>query len=319
MQASPTRSLLSSFYRVLRVALLAAIVVYLAWQIHSGRAALASLELRWNAIDVAGALLAAVVAYQSLLLGWLLLLRKTGYYRSSRLVDYTRIWWVSYLYRYVPGKVLLLIERARMGAAVDIPPAAGAALTIIETLLAILAGSTVSLFAVAYYADFDASVVVGIAVIAVGAVLLLPLAYRVFCALPIVDRRYPELASVALRSRDILVTVIPYLAHYLLLGLSFFLLSRNLGLFTLSDLPGLCGIYALSHVISLIAVIAPGGLGVREGAFAVQLGRIVPAGVAEALAVGIRVWFMLIELGCYFVVLACCPPLPGDKRAERAS
>ena len=126
-------------------------------------------------------------------------------------------------------------------------------------------------------------------------------------------------SSVALRSRDILVTVIPYLIHYLLLGLSFFLLSRALDLFSWSDLLGLCGIYALSHVVSLIALIAPGGLGVREGAFAVQLGRIVPAGVAEALAIGIRVWFILIKLMCYFVVLVSCPAVPGDKRAERAS
>ena len=319
MQASPPRSLLSSLYSVLRVALLAAIVAYLAWQIYAGRAALASLELRWNALDIAGALLAAVVAYQSLVFGWLLLLRKTGYYKASHLVDYARIWWVSYLYRYVPGKVLLLVERARMGAAVGIPPAAGAAITIIETLLAILAGSAISLLAVAYYAGFDESIVVGIVTLMVGAIFLLPIGYRMFCALPIVERRYPELTSVALRTRDILVTVIPYLIHYLLLGISFFLLSRSLDLFTWSDLPGLCGIYALSHVISLIAVIAPGGLGVREGAFAVQLSRVVPAGVAEALAIGIRVWFMLIELACYCVVLVFCPALPGDKRAERAS
>ena len=272
-----------------------------------------------NALDIGGALLSAVLAYQCLVFGWLLLLRKAGYYKALHLVDYARIWWVSYIYRYVPGKVLLLVERARMGAAVGIPPAAGAAITIVETLLAILAGSAMSLLAVAYYAGFDESVVIGVAVLMVGAIFLLPLAYRMFCTVPIVERRYPELATVALRSRDILVTVIPYLIHYLLLGTSFFLLSRSLDLFTWSDLPGLCGIYALSHVISLIAVIAPGGLGVREGAFAVQLSRVVPVGIAEALAIGIRVWFTLIELVCYFVVLVSCPALPGDKRAERAS
>jgi len=80
-------------------------------------------------------------------------------------------------------------------------------------------------------------------------------------------------------------------------------LSRNLELLTWATLPGLCGIYALSHVVGLIALFAPGGLGVREGALAVQLGRLLPSGIAEALAIGIRIWFTLIELLCYFVVL----------------
>jgi len=293
----------SRVYGAVRLVLVVAIVGYLFWQVYSGRSALTSLRPQWDKLSLAGAFLSAVAAYQCLFVGWIILLRRTGHYSAGQVKSYLRIWWVSFLYRYVPGKLLLAVERARMGSAVGIPPAAGAALTVVETLLSILAGSAVSLLAVTYFTEADAPVFVGAAGFAIFAVFAFPAGFRVLCGLRFVKSRYPELASVALGSGDILVSVLPYILHYLLLGLSFFLLSRNLELLTWATFPGLCGIYALSHVIGLIALFAPGGLGVREGALAVQLGRLLPSGVAEALAIGVRIWFTLIELLCYFVVL----------------
>ena len=304
------RTTWSRVYGVVRVVLVVAIVGYLCWQMYSGRSALTSLRPQWDILSLGGAFLSAIVAYQCLFVGWVMLLRRTGHYSTGQVKNYLRIWWVSYLYRYVPGKVLLAVERARMGSAVGIPPAAGAALTVVETLLAILAGGAVSLLAVAYYTEADASVVIGAASLAIVAVFVFPAGFRVLCGLRFVRTRYPELASVALSSGDILVSVLPYILHYLLLGLSFFLLSHNLQLFSWQALPGLFGIYALSHVVSLIALFAPGGLGVREGALAVQLGRLLPTGIAEALAIGIRIWFTLIELLCYFFVLLISPSRP---------
>ena len=309
-----SRPLRSRIYRVGRVIVLLGIVGFLAWQIFAGQDAIKSLTLQWDGLSLVGALIAGLLAYQCLFLGWLMLLVRTGHFESGRLGLHARIWWVSYLYRYVPGKILLLVERARMGSAVGVPPVAGAALTIIETILAILAGSAVSLIGVSYYVEVNDNLVFGVVILSVGTVFLFPSAYRLLCGLPIVKTKFPELQSVALRSRDVLAVVVPYLLHYLLLGTSFFLMSRNLQLFSWSMLPGLCGIYALAHVVSLLALIAPGGLGVREGAFAIQLGRFVPQGAAEALAIGARVWFTLIELICYVGVVLFCPALPDINR-----
>jgi len=305
----------SRIWRVARVILLAAIIGYLGWQVYSGRSTLVSLRLEWDALSLVGALVSALVAYQCLFLAWVILLRRSGYYSAGQLGQYLRIWWVSYLYRYVPGKVLLVAERARMGSAVGVPFAAGAALTIVETLLAILAGCAVSLLAVSYYAADDSRLLTVAIIFALGAVFLFPAGFRLLCNLPPIKKRYPELRSVAFGTRDIITAVIPYIFHYLLLGLSFFLVSRSLNLFSWMDLPGLCGIYALSHVISLVALVAPGGLGVRESALAVQLGRFAPTGVAEALAIGLRIWFTVVELICYLGVLVFCPPLPEAEPA----
>lgn len=309
-----TSKLLSSrVYESVRATLLVAIVGYLAWQIYAGRSALASLRPDWDALTLAGAFLSAVVAYQCLVLGWLLLLRRSGHYAEGRLRQYLRIWWVSYLYRYVPGKVLLVVERSRLGVAVDIPPVVGAALTVVETLLAILAGVAVSLFAVFYHSADDGRMLGGVVILAGAAIFIFPPALRWLCRIPALRSRHPELESVEFGYSDILISIIPYLFHYLLLGLSFSLVSRGLHAFSWSAMLGLCGVYALSHVISLVALLAPGGLGVREGALAVQLGRTLPTGIAEALAIGIRVWFTAVELISYAAVLLFCPAASSSE------
>ena len=234
--------MLSLIYGVVRLILLSAIVGYLGWQVYSGRTQLASLGPEWGVASLAGALLSAFIAYQCLFLGWVILLRRSGHYSAGQIGHYLRIWWVSYIYRYVPGKVLLVVERARMGTAVGIPPAAGAALTVVETLLAILAGSAVSLLAISYYTAADSQVLVGVGLLVVAAVLLFPAGFRFLLGLPFVRDKFPELESVAFRSRDILAAVVPYILFYLLSGLSLFLVSRSLNLFPLSALAGLCGI-----------------------------------------------------------------------------
>ena len=114
---------------------LVGILAYLAWQIVAGWTAIESLNPRWDGLYVAGAFVSGFVAYQCLLFGWLILLRRTGHFRKGQLGLYARVWWVSYLYRYVPGKVLLLVERARMGSTIGVPAAAGAALTIVQRIL----------------------------------------------------------------------------------------------------------------------------------------------------------------------------------------
>ena len=290
-------------YRVFGALALLGIIAWLGFSIYSGRDALATLEPNWNVAELLLSAACAFVAFQALCVAWLMMLARTGYLERTRKRQFARVWWLSYMYRYLPGKVMLVVERARLGRQLGIPAAAGAAMPVIETLLSILAGVTVSLLAIAYFAPDDSRLLLGLVGAAIVVVLLLPTVYRRICKLSFIDRRYPELASVALGRRDLLVLILPYLCHYLLLGLSFFLLARTVHPLTLADLPGFCGIYALSHSMGIVAVFAPAGLGVRDGALAIQLEQLVPAGIAGALTVAVRAWFTAIELASYFLVM----------------
>ena len=191
------------------------------------------------------------------------------------------------------------------------------ALAIVETLLATLSGAWVSLLAISYYVGNPERLLGGGVLLSLGVLLMLPVGYRLLCRLPMIRQRYPELGAVDLRFRDVLVAIVPYILHFLLLGLSFFLWSRSIELFPWSVFPGLCGIYALSHVVGLVTLISPGGLGVREGVLSVQLGRLVAPGIAEIIAVGVRVWFTLVELICLGGVLVFYPRPPrGGGESE---
>lgn len=313
----PPRAPWARVYAAVRALLLAGIFAYLAWRIVIGWPAVAAAGFRWDWLELTGALFAGLAAFQCLLVGWLNLLRKVGCFKSRHLGLYAHIWWVSYIYRYVPGKVLLVVERARMGTTVGIPAGVGVALAIVETLLATLSGAWVSLLAISYYADNTERLLGGGVLLSLGVLLMLPVGYRLLCRLPMIRQRYPELGTVDLRFWDVFVAMVPYILHFLLLGLSFFLWSRSFEPFSWSVFPGLCGIYALSHVAGLVTLIAPSGLGVREGVLSVQLGSLVAPGIAEVIAVGTRLWFTLVELICLGVVLVFCPRPPRGRREKR--
>ena len=148
---SPRPSLLYRLYRVAGAIALGGIIVYLVYSVYAGRESLQTLEPVWDLPTVLLAVLAAGLAFQSLFAAWVLMLRRSGYYRRSSLPAYARIWWTSYMYRYLPGKVLVVVERARLGVNLGIPAAPGAAMPVVETLLSVMAGSTVALLAVTYY------------------------------------------------------------------------------------------------------------------------------------------------------------------------
>jgi hypothetical protein len=147
--------------------------------------------------------------------------------------------------------------------------------------------------------------------------LLVPVAYHLVRTRPFMRRLLPGLAATTLRPLDLMAALPLYLIHYLLIGLSFFFCARSVGDFSWEMLPAVCGVYALSHAMGIIALVSPGGLGVREAALGLQLARSLPIGVGEALAIGARIWFTLIELATLSAVLALSAklePKHGDRQ-----
>lgn len=300
-------------YAALRFPLLVVVLAYLVHQVFSGREALAAYELELRPLELLGALFAAIVAYQLLFVAWLLLIRCSGFAMTAPLSAYARAWWTSYMFRYVPGKVLLIVERVRSGAYLGIPGAVSAVMPGIETLAATLAGTVIALLAVVHFVNDANRLLLAVALLMFGLVALLPRLYRWLVQLPVMRKQFPALTEMRLSARGLMLVFLPYLAHYVLLGVSFFLIARSLLPLPWSRLPAFCGIYALSHVISLVVVVAPAGLGVREGALTAQLGSALPGAVSGLLAVGARIWFTAVEMMCFLAVMACCAAYPATN------
>jgi uncharacterized membrane protein YbhN (UPF0104 family) len=78
----------------------------------------------------------------------------------------------------------------------------------------------------------------------------------------------------------------------------------------------LTGALAISSTLGLIALFAPSGLGVREGALVYILSFMMAAPVAVILSVLTRIWMTLIEIGLIGVVYLLRKFQRREKRKE---
>ncbi len=80
-------------------------------------------------------------------------------------------------------------------------------------------------------------------------------------------------------------------------GVGFYLFIDSIFAVPARDLLFVSGALAISSMAGLIAVFAPGGLGIREGVLVYLFSHIMPGGVAVVLSILTRLWMTLIEVG----------------------
>lgn len=269
--------------------------------------ALSAGPAQWAAAVGVGALalvlLAAVSAAGVVALG---LVPREGALRFA--LGWYRLWFVSYLYRYIPGKVVLVAERVRMGRSFGIAATPSVLLVVWESGL-LLAGAAV--FGAVGYAGVplpaDAPLTQGQAILAAGVCLvgLLLFPYELRWA----ARRFPSLAA-RLPGLVLNVPVGAQLALVLanavcwgLLGLCFALTA---GLFAnpapVAALP-LALWFVVSYVVGQVSGVTPAGLGVREAVLVAALADVAAPPVVLAWAVANRLLLAAVELALLLVSL----------------
>ena len=80
-------------------------------------------------------------------------------------------------------------------------------------------------------------------------------------------------------------------------GVGFYLFIDSLFHLPSTYILFLTGALALSSTLGLMALFAPSGLGVREGALVYLLSYLMPGGVAVVISILTRIWMTLIEIG----------------------
>lgn len=227
--------------------------------------------------------------------------------------DGARIWLVSSMAKYVPGKVWALAGMAVMSERRGVPAWSAAASALILQALSLGTGAAVvaaSGLAVAPRTIPGNAVLIALAVGSVvlsGMAVWPPLTRRMISAFaPGVDvTRVPHGATIVIGFAVNLVAWIGY-------GTAFWLFARGtlptLGL----DLGTSIGAFTASYVAGVIAPFAPGGLGVREGVLVLALRGQVGLAGALALAAVSRLGMTLAE------VLASLPFLIRFREGVRA-
>ena len=72
------------------------------------------------------------------------MLHHVGFYRPRHRFAYARAWLQAYFFRYVPGKVLVVVQLIQLSKLLGIPASVTVVLTTWEILLLILGAATVA-------------------------------------------------------------------------------------------------------------------------------------------------------------------------------
>jgi hypothetical protein len=209
-----------------------------------------------------------------------------------------RIWAVSSLGKYIPGKVWAIAGMAIMAQRAGVPPWAATSSAILLQGLAVGSGVIVVGLAdthalEARYPYLGPVLLVLVSLSALGVALLV--SPKLSGA---VVRRFSGTNVVnAPRASTVILGIVANLVAWVGYGCGFWLLARG----TLPDahvpLGVAIGAFTASYLAGLIFLIAPGGLIVREGFMILMLqGSIGPA-AAAALAVASRLMLTLTEIG----------------------
>ncbi|MDO8690478.1 MAG: lysylphosphatidylglycerol synthase domain-containing protein [Dehalococcoidia bacterium] len=238
-----------------------------------------------------------VGAYLLFALGWSLVLRALGnpigWWKASR------VFFLSQGLKYIPGSVVYAFGRVYMAQEAGVravPAAIGFAL---ESFLALGTAMLVflALLPLGLWQDLPALLIVGALVGVVAILVSLPLVLGRLSAF------WAKAGAVDLSYLMLALLSGFYIIIWLVVGAACFVSLKSLGPgFNLGYLQVL-GLYAVSWAAGLVAVFAPGGVGVRDGLLVLLLSQFVPLPLAAMGAAVLRIQTLFVEGVLAFVAL----------------
>ena len=309
--------------RAAQLVLLAAIAYFVYAALRDDLAGLTWAELaRWRpapaplALSLA-LLLAANIAHAFL---WRRILADLRVARPSARAT-MRIYFLSSLGRYLPGKLWQLAGTAALSAKEGIPAAPAAACAALG-YFGFLATGVLLLAALLPGEGRGAPAAMGagaLVALAAGTWMLVatPAGHRlrVWIAHRLGPRIGPRIATTLeladhVRPRDAALWFAGYGGTWVLLGIGFSVFVTAFVPAAISESRYLAGAFAASYLAGLLLLV-PAGLGVREFTMIGLLTTVIPVGAATLVAAGSRIWFTLAEL----LPLLLIPLLPDRKAA----
>ncbi len=274
------------------------------WRLAGDR--LASLTIGWGWIALAT--LIVFLTYVLLIDTWRRVVISSGELLPFGVA--ARIWFVSNLGKYVPGKVWSIAAMTVMARQQSVSPLMAAGSSILVQLLSIVTGIGVVLIAGSQVVENRWLAVAVFAVVAAFVAVaprLLPATAQVAARLTGKQIELPSIDGMTVWGAA-LRSAISWAAY----GIAFMFFVRGI-LGTAAGAPSsYIAVYAASYIIGFLALFAPGGAVVRESALVTGMVRLGLSGQADALAVAIasRLWLTAIEVVPGLVFLASRKPVP---------
>jgi len=300
-------------YQIFRYVALAGIVVFIFTRLSQDIGSIDWARPAFSITNIFLAFLFTFLAFAFHVGIWIEMIRKSGWLAEGAGLYCVKIWFHSYLHRYVPGKLMLVSERVRSSKTIGIPANAVISLTSWETVLSFFSAAIVMMFFLVF--GLTGNTDNSNAIIALGAVALLAAAllivWRLFLRFPVAKKfNFREIAKFKLRDNVILIGML--CCYWIFFSAAIFVIAKDFMPIGMAAFPMIAFWHVASIISGVILVVAPAGLFVREGVLATGLSQIMPIEDAIVLAVTARIWFTAIEF--VFYSLSALVKQPSQSR-----
>jgi hypothetical protein len=240
-------------------------------------------------------------------LAWSILIRSYGE-SPPPYAQITRVYAISWLGRYIPGKIAWIGAKVFFGRDYGMRPSTLAATSVAEALVQMATALGLSFLLLAISDDVmplgaDVRLLALVALLTMSVVLFPPVFNALAARAYALAGATPDVTGVGrLSVATLLGTGALYVLIHALSGMPIFLVIESFyGALELSRLPVLIAAFLLAGTIGTLAVFAPSGLGVREGILIVLLGFFMPRPVALVAVVVLRLWSIAMDLLYYLM------------------
>ncbi len=280
--------------------------------IHTNWEQVRDADWQFSPFYILGAALLSSTWYLARPLGWNIILNRFG-----RPVPYLAVYGVyrqSELSRYVPGAVWQFLSRIYLIKRWHVSASACMAATVVDMVLATLAAIIPALWTLqeAFPGMQAYHQVVLLAFPVVSILVVHPKIFNAWAGF-LAERLRQPWTPLAIGWSQLLGIWAMYVVGWLLQCAGVAMFAHGI----LEMEPGgaayLGSSYAVAWLIGTLTMIAPAGMGVREGAMGLLLTRVMAEGPAFTLAVGVRFFALLVELA--LVGLGALMPKPEPPNA----
>lgn len=299
--ASSRRSLTRYAWRTLQAALA---VVALAYAYRALRTQWSGASLKMGALEpqwawIAGSGVVFLLTYGVLVETWREILRAWG--SRLRFTSAIRIWAVSNLGRYIPGKVWQIGAMGLMAQRESVSPVAATGSAILNVVINLIAGFAVvgvfgwPLLHLEAVGGLRANVLFLLTCVAM--LIAMPLLFPI--VLPVLSRMTGRDLNIGAPPRAaILISLAGNVIAWLLYGVAFALFAHGVLRSSEGPIGGYIAVYALSYLVGYLVLLAPAGLVVREAAMIALLpaAHLADPTQAAILAVTSRLWLTALEI-----------------------
>jgi len=252
-----------------------------------------SIQLNYYYISISVIIL--IFVYVSSVFVWILLLKFLG--ESIKFKQALYIISVSQISRFIPGKIWPIMGKVYLGDKIGIKKGKILLSIALENIIGLIAAISIALLVVYSRINLKSFLRLDILVFILLFCVILMHPSVIQYALKLISKLTKrQIMTLNLKYTQLLLILLFHICTGFAQCIGFFFLLRSMYFISTALILPISGIYMLSYLIGFLSFVAPGGLGVKEGALSVLLTMYIPASLAIMIALVSRLWTLIPEI-----------------------